>query len=133
MGSLFREMSVHRKKAIAKESLPSKEKSRRPAREAAFDVRPVEGPEADAELVLVCKALGHPTRVRIVRLLRAREEGATVRELVTELASAQSTISEHLAVLRECGLVVANDESRKGAYINDVHHLRRLKALVGSL
>ena len=57
---------------------------------------------------------------------------ATVRELVTELASAQSTISEHLAVLRECGLVVASEENRKGAYHTDVHHLRRLKALVGS-
>jgi len=126
MSTLVREMSVHRKKAIKKPA---------PAREAppTFDVRPVEGPDADAELALVCKALGHPTRVRIVRLLRGRESGATVRELVTELVSAQSTISEHLTVLRACGLVVASEENRKGAYRTDVHHLRRLKALVGSL
>ena len=127
MGTLESEMPVHRKTAIKTERVPSKEKP------PAFDVRPVEGPDADAELALVCKALGHPTRVRIVRFLRVRETGATVRELVTELVSAQSTISEHLAVLRECGLVVASEESRKGAYHTDVHHLRRLKALVGSL
>jgi len=56
-----------------------------------------------------------------------------VSEIVEELASAQSTISEHLRVLREVGLVVASEESRKSAYQADVHHLRRLKAVVGSL
>ncbi len=120
-------MPVHREKPIKREARRAREVT------PTFDARPVEGPEADGELALVCKALGHPTRVRIVRFLRVRETGATVRELVTELASAQSTISEHLSVLRECGLVVASEESRKGAYHTDVHHLRRLKALVGSL
>ena len=108
-------------------------RQRRDSHEPPFDARPVEGPAADAELAAVCKALGHPTRVRILRLLRLRDDGATVSELVEELASAQSTISEHLRVLREAGLVVASEESRKSAYQADVHHLRRLKAVVGSL
>lgn len=108
--------------------------TRREAGEApSFDARPVEGPAADAELAAVCKALGHPTRVRMLRFLRLREGGATVSELVLELESAQSTVSEHLRILREVGLVVADEESRKGAYHADVHHLRRLKAVVGSL
>ena len=33
------------------------------------DLRPVEGPEADDELALLAKAVGHPARVRILRIL----------------------------------------------------------------
>lgn len=51
-----------------------------------------------------CKALGHPARVQILRLLAAQTEcrGADV---FGELPLAQSTISEHLRVLKEAGLV----------------------------
>lgn len=106
-----------------------------PRREAEepFDARPVEGPEADRELALVGKALGHPARVHILRALRRNETGATVAELVSALGLAQSTVSEHLRVLREASLVVSDPHSRKGAQRVDVHRLRRLKALVGSL
>ncbi|HEU5075283.1 MAG TPA: ArsR family transcriptional regulator, partial [Polyangiaceae bacterium] len=41
-----------------------------PADEA--DLRPVEGEEADEELAGLCKALGHPARVKIMRLLLRR-------------------------------------------------------------
>jgi ArsR family transcriptional regulator len=98
-----------------------------------FDARPVEGLEADRELALVGKALGHVARVHILRVLRRKESGATVAELVEALGLAQSTVSEHLRVLREAELVVADPESRKGAQHLDIHRLRRLKALVGSL
>ncbi len=37
------------------------------------DLRPVEGGEADEQLALLAKALGHPARVQIVRLLVRRE------------------------------------------------------------
>ena len=101
--------------------------------EEPFDARPVEGPEADRELAKVGKALGHVARVHILRLLRRNESGVTVLELVQALGLAQSTVSEHLRVLREAHLVMADPQSRKGAQRVDVHHLRRLKALVGSL
>lgn len=101
--------------------------------ERLFDLRPVEGPDADRELALVSKALGHAARVHILRLLRHAEDGATVSELVDALGLAQSTVSEHLRVLREAALVQADPRSRKGLQRVDVHSLRRLKALVGSL
>lgn len=99
----------------------------------SFDARPVEGPDADRELAKMGKALGHFARVHILRLLRRHEGGLTVLELVQALGLAQSTVSEHLRVLREARLVVADPQSRKGAQRVDVHHVRRLKALVGSL
>ena len=52
----------------------------------------------------VAKALAHPARLHIVRLLAAQTEcrGADV---FSELPLAQSTISEHLRVLKDAGLV----------------------------
>ncbi|WP_236606652.1 ArsR/SmtB family transcription factor [Sandaracinus amylolyticus] len=101
--------------------------------EPAPDLRPVEGPEADEDLARLAKALGHPTRVMILRRVRVRD-GCTCTELVGELGLAQSTVSEHLRVLREAGLVHATDgEAPRNPYRADVHRLRRLKALVGSL
>jgi ArsR family transcriptional regulator len=96
----------------------------------AVDLRPVEGDAADADLGTLAKALGHPTRVRIMRILRA-DEGATCSALVERLALAQSTVSEHLRLLREAGMVTTGEPAR--VYQVDVHRVRRLKALVGSL
>lgn len=96
------------------------------------DLRPVEGPDADDDLAQLSKALGHPTRVAIARLLRSRGS-ATCTQLVSELGIAQSTVSEHLRVLRDAGLVSALDTGARSPYRIDVHRVRRLKALVGSL
>lgn len=59
----------------------------------------------------VAKALGHPARLQIVELL-AHQEQCRGAELFAELPLAQSTVSEHLKILREAGLVSA---SRVGA------------------
>ena len=81
----------------------------------------------------LAKALGHPTRVLILRRVRTLD-GRTCSELVSELGLAQSTVSEHLRVLREAGLIhAAEGESARSPYVADVHRLRRLKALAGSL
>ena len=56
------------------------------------------------ELAAWGKAMGHPARVGIVRLLLAGEE-STCGELAEHLPLQQSTISEHLRVLREAGIV----------------------------
>jgi ArsR family transcriptional regulator len=113
-------------------------KSETAGHDAQVDLRPVEGPLADADLGALAKALGHPSRVRIIRLLRlgagdAAEKGRSVGHLVEQLGLAQSTVSEHLRVLRESGLVAIEPEASSKRYTADIHRLRRLKALVGSL
>ena len=65
------------------------------------DLRPVEGPEADDELALLAKAVGHPARVRILRYCPGRKRGYAAR--CGELPLAQSTVSEHLRILKEAG------------------------------
>jgi DNA-binding transcriptional ArsR family regulator len=55
-------------------------------------------------LASVCKALGHPARVQIIRLLAGQEEcrGADV---FAELPLAQSTVSQHIAKLKDAGVI----------------------------
>ena len=96
------------------------------------DLRPVEGPEADEELAALSKALGHPARVKILRLL-ARKDACVCGDIVEELPLAQSTVSQHLKVLKEAGLVRGDVDGPRVCYCIEPAALRRLKALVGGL
>ncbi|NOT45880.1 MAG: winged helix-turn-helix transcriptional regulator [Acidobacteria bacterium] len=92
----------------------------------------VESPEADAELAALAKALAHPVRVRIVRML-ARREARMCSHIVDELPLAQSTVSEHLRVLKAAGLIVANESSPRVGYCIAPAALTRFKALLQAL
>jgi ArsR family transcriptional regulator len=96
------------------------------------DVRPVEGSEADEELADLAKALGHPARVQIMRLL-VRREACICGDIVDELPLAQSTVSQHLKVLKEAGLIRGDIDGPRVCYCIEPRALRRLKALMGSL
>lgn len=57
----------------------------------------------------LCRAFGNPQRVRLVDCL-ARE--ATVSELLEKCALSQSALSQHLAVLRNAGIVRTREDGR---------------------
>jgi ArsR family transcriptional regulator len=103
-----------------------------PSTPDAADLPPVEGTESALELTLLAKALGHPARVQIVRLL-VRRETCVCGDIVDELPLAQSTVSQHLKVLKEAGLVKGEIDGPRVCYCVEPRALRRLKALVGSL
>jgi DNA-binding transcriptional ArsR family regulator len=54
----------------------------------------------DVEISRLCKALGHPVRVRILRYLAAHE-GCVCGDLVDVVGLAQSTVSEHLRIAKD--------------------------------
>lgn len=58
----------------------------------------------------VLKALADPTRRAIVELIRRRGEETCVCELEGHFEVAQSTLSHHLKVLREAGLIESRSE-----------------------
>jgi ArsR family transcriptional regulator, cadmium/lead-responsive transcriptional repressor len=60
------------------------------------------------------RSLGDPARLAIIRRLAAGE--ARVVDLTGELGLAQSTVSAHLACLRDCGLVDARPAGRASVY-----------------
>ena len=90
-------------------------------------------PDVDDDvLAAMAKALGHPARVRIVRLLAERQACVT-GDLVAELPLAQSTISEHLRILRESGLVQGEIEGPRTSYCVNRAALGALRAAISSL
>jgi len=92
----------------------------------------VEGPPADDELAAFAKAIAHPTRVRILRML-AKKEARMCSHIVDELPLAQSTVSEHLRILRSAGLVQANENGPRVSYCIVPSALKRLKALLAAV
>lgn len=96
------------------------------------DLRPVEGDEADEDLAALCKALGHPARVKILRIL-IRRDACICGDIVDELPLAQSTVSQHLKVLKEAGLIRGDVDGPRVCYCIEPRALRRLRALVGGL
>lgn len=96
------------------------------------DLRLVEGSAADQELASLCKAIAHPARVHILRVL-ARKTACICGEIVGELDLAQSTVSQHLKIMKEAGLVLGELDGPRVCYCLSPRALRRFKALVGSL
>ena len=90
---------------------------------------PVDGPAADEELAAFAKAIAHPVRVRILRML-AKKEARMCSHIVDELPLAQSTVSEHLRILRSAGLVRANEQGPRVGYCIVPSALKRLKGLL---
>jgi DNA-binding transcriptional ArsR family regulator len=86
----------------------------------------------DDELAALAKAVGHPARVRILRLLSTRSTCMT-RELAPELGLAASTVSEHLRILREAGLIQTQTSDGRPCYCLNHKGLQSLLAGVQDL
>ena len=87
---------------------------------------------ADSELARLAKALAHPARVTILKLLIARGE-CICGAIVDELALAQATVSQHLKVLKEAGLVQGEIDGPRVCYCVNPAAVRRLKDIIGGL
>ena len=110
-------------------SRPTSEAACCPPAKEGPDLRPVEGPEADQELAEFAKALGHPARIQILRIL-VRKDACICGEIVEELPLAQSTVSQHLKILKESGLIRGEVDGPRSCYCIEPQALRRMKALL---
>jgi ArsR family transcriptional regulator, arsenate/arsenite/antimonite-responsive transcriptional repressor len=81
---------------------------------------------------LLAKALGHPSRVQILRLLLAHA-ACYCGEIVDELPLAQATVSQHLKVLKDAGLIVGTIDGMRTSYCASPERLVELHRLVGDL
>lgn len=95
---------------------------------ATTPVKGLDDAAADAEFATFAKAVSHPVRVRILRML-ARKEARACSVIVDELPLAQSTVSEHLRILKQAGLVRANENGLRVSYCIVPAALQRFKAL----
>ena len=88
--------------------------------------------EAEVELAAIAKALSHPARIRILTLL-AECDRCITGTLVSDLPLAQATVSQHLKVLRETGIIRGRVAGPCICYCVNRHRLQRLEALLGTL
>lgn len=86
----------------------------------------------DIELARLAKALGHPARVAILRLLIRRGE-CVCGAIVDELPLAQATVSQHLKVLKEAGLVQGEIDGPRVCYCVDLSGVRRIQELIADI
>ncbi len=88
----------------------------------------IEYMENTEELARFAKALGHPTRIAILRRLE-NESCCFTGDLVDELPLAQSTISQHLKELKNAGLIQGELEPPKIKYCINLENWKKAKML----
>jgi ArsR family transcriptional regulator len=86
--------------------------------------------EDKLRLAKMLKALGNPIRFQIVETLAERQMCIT-SEIVETTPLAQSTVSQHLKVLKEAGLIDGEFEGPATCYCLDVDNIRWLKNQIG--
>ncbi|MFC7477741.1 ArsR/SmtB family transcription factor [Dankookia sp. GCM10030260] len=83
-------------------------------------------------MAALAKALAHPARVRVLRLL-ARDDGCIGCDIVADLELVQSTVSERLRILKAAGLIEGEVDGPRVCYRVSREGLVRFKALAAAL
>ena len=88
--------------------------------------------QKEERLAALAWGLAHPLRIRILQLL-ARRETCVCGEIVDEMPVAQSTVSQHLKILKEAGLVQGEIDGPRVCYCINPESLAELKEMVSKL
>jgi ArsR family transcriptional regulator len=86
----------------------------------------------DDQLAELSKALAHPARLRIVRLLQATP-GCIGGDIVGAVGLAQSTVSEHLRILKAAGIISGEIDGPRVCYALNPDALAPLAEFIASL
>jgi DNA-binding transcriptional ArsR family regulator len=87
---------------------------------------------SDEQLAEACKALGHPARIKIIRHL-IEEDRCICGRIVEVIGLAQSTVSQHLKILKKAGLVDGEVEGPKTCYCVDKNAMASLNDAIDSI
>jgi len=83
-------------------------------------------------LASACKALSHPARLAILQTL-ARRGTCICGEIVEVLPLSQATVSQHLKVLREAGLITGEFDGPRSCYCINTATMQALGAQLGQM
>lgn len=86
----------------------------------------------DNRIATYAKALAHPARVAILKLLIQRQ-ACICGDIVDELPLSQSTVSQHLKELKEAGLIKGDISGVKVCYCIDDEELTKAKTALEEL
>jgi ArsR family transcriptional regulator len=93
----------------------------------------VQLPSQREELAQLCKALAHPVRVQILQFLATLETACVCGDIVNILPLAQSTVSQHLKILKDAGLILGEIDGPRTCYYLNHEKLGHFKNLVTQL
>ena len=80
------------------------------------------------ETIAALRALGEPTRWKVMRLLAGKRHGMAAGDIAEALQVRQNTLSSHIAALTRCGLLDGHRQGRQIVYAADSGNTRRLAA-----
>ncbi len=105
-----------------------------PIRSIPIPLKPRRGRSGgeDEELARLAKAVAHPARAAIVRLLIGGGD-CICGDIVDRLPLAQATVSQHLKVLKEAGWIVGEVDGPRVCYCARPETLERFVALARGL
>lgn len=87
--------------------------------------------EAD-QIASIGKALAHPARVRIIAFLLSKP-GCIGGDIVDDVGLAQSTVSEHLRILKDAGIVQGTIDYPRVCYSLDPSALGPIRDLIDAI
>ncbi|WP_187263925.1 ArsR/SmtB family transcription factor [Pontibacter beigongshangensis] len=88
--------------------------------------------QSDINVARYAKALAHPARIAILRILVDRSS-CICGDIVEELPLSQSTVSQHLKELKEAGLIKGEIEGKKVCYCIDDQAWKQAQQLIEDL
>ena len=88
--------------------------------------------EPDIEIADLAKALAHPARLRILQLLRDTP-GCIGGDIVEAVNLAQSTVSEHLRILKSAGIITGEISGPRTCYALNPAAIAPLADFIGAL
>ena len=86
----------------------------------------------DERVATLAKALGHPARIRILRLLQ-RTPGCIGGDIVDDVGLAQSTVSEHLRILQSADVIAGEIDGPRVCYALNPDALAPLAEFIGGI
>jgi ArsR family transcriptional regulator, arsenate/arsenite/antimonite-responsive transcriptional repressor len=89
---------------------------------------------SEEELLIAkfAKALSHPARVAIIKLL-LEKQSCICGDIVEDLPIAQSTVSQHLKELKEAGLIKGNIDGASICYCVDTDVLQKANDILNKV
>lgn len=103
--------------------------SKNPVGNCCLDPSPKQSHIDSQRLASICKALAHPARIRIVAYLKDMDQ-CVCGQLVDVLPLAQSTVSQHLKVLKTAGLIKGEVEGPRTCYCINPDVMEEFKSLI---
>jgi len=92
--------------------------------------QPVENNLSDEDIALIAKALSHPVRIQIIRLLVSKKT-CIGGDIVDVVGLAQSTVSEHLRILKASGIIAGEITHPRVCYSLNPLRLNHFKDFLG--